>query len=388
MKLALLALLAPPIAAASSNHDAIPLDQYGMIMVHDAASGYLDTSSIITNEVYDWTRTQTMPNKSAADLLTCGARSFDWRPSYKETKLQAHHGDVTIEHDFSDSLDEILGWAASNPEELVIMHVWDCISDDSGDCTTEALKQLNSRGLNVIDDCNKLINITVGDAKALAKNPTSPGLVLPIMPTTGNNGGQACSSENYDASIACWGTKSFTSRTRSDTTAAPTVFDCIEDSNIDPNAPYTTLSSPQKTAVSACVEKYQDAPAPPNLQALFTYSCWDDSSSKSTPVDQMTAYMDKVSQAGPGQGSSNIPLYQIQALWEESTASVVIGELHLSSLVEDEAKSKLNALTTSYINADRFPNLNYVEVNNVCDGGPELLAALSAFNDKHVNARK
>ena len=115
-----------------------------------------------------------------------------------------------------------------------------------------------------------------------------------------------------------------------------------------------------------------------SLIAVFTYSCWDDSSTKSTPVDQMTAYMDKITKEG---SDGSTPFYQIQALWEESTASVVIGELHLSSLVNDEEKSKLNALMTSYIEADRFENLNYVEVNNVCDGGVELKAALDKFNE-------
>ncbi|GMH73537.1 hypothetical protein TL16_g06221 [Triparma laevis f. inornata] len=336
------------LSQATFDHDQIPLDEYGMIMVHDAASGYLDTNNIVTKEVYDWTRTQDMPTHSAADLLFCGARSFDWRPSYKESKLQAHHGDVTIEHTFSDTLDEITFWAAANPTELVIMHIWDCVSDDSGDCTTEVLKELSFRNLTAIDDCNKLNGITVGEAKALAQAPSSGlGLVLPIMPTTGNTGGQACSAENYDESIACWGTKSFT-KSSSDP-ANPDVFDCIELENINVDALYKDLSVEEKNGL-------------------------------------MTTYMDKVSQAGPSQGS--VPMYQIQALWEESVASVVIGELHLSSLIEDEAKSKLNALTASYVNADRFPNLNYIEVNNVCDGGPELLAALSAFNDKHASARK
>jgi hypothetical protein len=41
-----------------------------------------------------------MPTKSAADLLDCGARSFDWRPYVKEGKLNAHHGDIKIEHEF------------------------------------------------------------------------------------------------------------------------------------------------------------------------------------------------------------------------------------------------------------------------------------------------
>jgi hypothetical protein len=44
-------------------------------------------------------------------------------------------------------------------------------------------------------------------------------------------------------------------------------------------------------------------------------------------------------------------LYTVQALWEESPASVEIGTVHGSSLLEDEARSALNSLLAGRIRA-------------------------------------
>mmetsp|Transcript_15453 Transcript_15453/g.30820 ORF Transcript_15453/g.30820 Transcript_15453/m.30820 type:complete len:389 (+) Transcript_15453:195-1361(+) len=369
-------------AFALKDHSSIPLKEYGMIMAHDAASGYLSTARPIKGEVYDWTQTQTFPNTLASDLLSCGARSFDWRPAMVDSVLKAHHGDVTIDHAFSDSLDEILDWAAENVDELVLMHIWDCTSDGSADCGAAVLEELASKNVAVLDDCGKLTNATVGEVKALASASEAAGLVLALFPST--DSGQGCSEANYDESIACWGTKSFSADVRRADESTGEVMACIEGHGVDLEALYKTLPREDRDAVQDCVDKYDpsgSSVSPHDVSALFTYSCWDSSSSKSTPLDQMTTYMDMVSQKGPGQGDA--PLYQMQALWEESTASVVIGELHLSSLVNDEVQSKLNALTAYYIASGRFSNINYVEVNNVCDGGQNLLAALNDFNDKH-----
>ena len=54
--------------------------------------------------------------------------------------------------------------------------------------------------------------------------------------------------------------------------------------------------------------------------------------------------------------------------------SVVIGELHGSSLLSDETRSTLNALVTARIQSGAVDasSMNFVEINNVCDGGKEL----------------
>ncbi|GMI47019.1 hypothetical protein TrCOL_g1011 [Triparma columacea] len=368
----------------SATIDDLPLNRYGMIMAHDAASGYLDPSGVIKGEVVDWTKTQSMPTKSAADLLDCGARSFDWRPYVKEGKLNAHHGDIEIEHEFEDSLDEIVNWCKANPSEMVIMHLWDCGSDGSGDCNALVQGVLDGRNLKAVNDCNALVNVTVGEAKALGAMEGG-GILLPILPTLGDDG-QGCSVANYDESIACWGGRNpFVGRGGEGGQQLDLILDCVERGGVELGKAYKGLREEERAKVEECRGKYpsdeEEGVLKARLKALFTYSCWDDSSTKETPLKQMTNYMDKVSKAGPG----DAPFYQMQALWEESTASVVVGELHFSSLVEDEEKSKLNALTRDYIDSGRFPNINYIEVNNVCDGGVELKKSLDAFNENNVN---
>ena len=62
---------------------------------------------------------------------------------------------------------------------------------------------------------------------------------------------------------------------------------------------------------------------------------------------------------------------------------MTVGELHGSNLLEDESRSALNSMVASMIqDASELPDvsqLNMVEVNNVCDGGAELLSVLRAI---------
>jgi hypothetical protein len=356
-------------------------------MAHDAASAYLDTSNIITGEVYDWTKTQDAPNRDMADLLNCGTRTFDWRPSWAKGKLVGHHGDITVDHEFSASLAEIKAWCDANPSELIMMHIWDCNSDDANvDCNAKVREAMAALELPVVDNCSQLQGITVGQAKAMGKL-ASGGMLLPVF----TNGG-LCTASNYDETIACWGTRSpfaalkeSQEQRRMDT--SDDVLACIDAHGVDLNAPYDSLTEEERLVVTKCINEHGgDAADQDKLKALFTYSCWTDGSYKEVPIDQMTTYLDKVFAAGPS-GTSN-PLYQGQALWQESTASVVIGELHLSSLMEDEAKSGLNSIVAGHVREGRWANVNLVEVNNVCDGGNDLKNALDEFNSKHPASAK
>ena len=64
-------------------------------------------------------------------------------------------------------------------------------------------------------------------------------------------------------------------------------------------------------------------------------------SSRTLPLTRMWNYLGNVSAAGlPADGR----LYSHQALWQETDASVAIGVLHGSSLLENERRSGLNAL--------------------------------------------
>ena len=106
------------------------------------------------------------------------------------------------------------------------------------------------------------------------------------------------------------------------------------------------------------------------------YTCYADSSTKSFPLERMFSSIRNVTQIGPNKTSGFI--YTVQTLWQESAASIAIGELHGSDLLEDEARSGLNAMLTARIEAGLWEvsKINIVEVNNICDGGNELLDAL------------
>jgi hypothetical protein len=69
-------------------------------------------------------------------------------------------------------------------------------------------------------------------------------------------------------------------------------------------------------------------------------------------------------------------LWMMQGIWQESAETVAIGELHGSTLLEDESRSQLNAIITANVAKGVYPHANLVLVNNVCDGGAALNAAL------------
>ena len=71
-------------------------------------------------------------------------------------------------------------------------------------------------------------------------------------------------------------------------------------------------------------------------------------------------------------------LSTLQVLWQETPASVIIGELHGSTLLDDESRSNLNHLFLERAES-KMVNLskaNFVEINNVCNGGNEIKAFL------------
>jgi hypothetical protein len=51
-----------------------------------------------------------------------------------------------------------------------------------------------------------------------------------------------------------------------------------------------------------------------------------------------------------------------QALWQETVASVPLGTLAQSSLLEDESRAQLNAQLTAAVKANRWPIINLLEV--------------------------
>ena len=63
--------------------------------------------------------------------------------------------------------------------------------------------------------------------------------------------------------------------------------------------------------------------------------------------------------------------------WAENDDDVVLGFLHNSSMLNDELRSGLNTQLAAWVQRGAFKYTpNMIGVNNVCDGGNELLQAL------------
>ncbi len=66
----------------------------------------------------------------------------------------------------------------------------------------------------------------------------------------------------------------------------------------------------------------------------------------------------------------------LQAHWQYSVASVVLGTLAQSSVVLDQRRSRLNREVAARVRRGMYADANVVEVDDVCEGGLELLQAL------------
>lgn len=112
--------------------------------------------------------------------------------------------------------------------------------------------------------------------------------------------------------------------------------------------------------------------AAPEAGATPFRGCWTSDKGHQAKINEMLAQLDKFIKSG----LSASLFWQAQALWQEGADTVVIGTLRNSSLLHDELESQLNLELARQVRAGRWPVLGLIEINNVCDGGPELLDAI------------
>ena len=70
------------------------------------------------------------------------------------------------------------------------------------------------------------------------------------------------------------------------------------------------------------------------------------------------------------------PFNQIQAFWQVDTASVQIGLLHGSSLLDDNRVSKINAIMVDMVYNQEFDAVSIFTVDNVALNGLALFSVL------------
>eukprot|EP01050_Picozoa_sp_SAG11_P002426 SAG11_NODE_123_length_15805_cov_15.133261_7_plen_137_part_00 len=77
------------IQSAAKDPETTPLNEWPMVMCHDAATTYLKTGP-----VNKWYKTQM--DGGVRQELVCGARSFDWRPAVVGDTVYMHHAGNVI----------------------------------------------------------------------------------------------------------------------------------------------------------------------------------------------------------------------------------------------------------------------------------------------------
>jgi len=183
------------------------LRDWPMLTTHNAATGYMNSSTAFLLPNSDSTLagivssasnpgqllTNVAKNQigSFSEQLDCGARALIVRPQVYNDNLIMHHGDVGINVSLADALEDVISWSAENQGELVILGMLYC---DGTDCTDTMLDVLSNINITYLDDCSKLVNMTVTEARQLGEL-VEGGSVLAIA--------QECFDQNYDDSILC-----------------------------------------------------------------------------------------------------------------------------------------------------------------------------------------
>jgi len=351
--------------------------------------------------VLGWTKTQPT---GFGGQLACGARAFDTRPAVdKNGTLVFHHGGITVHFPFADALDEVVAWCGANPDELVVMTVWSCEGDG---CDGLVASTLAAAGISPVTDCGFFANMTLGGARQRAAGLPGGGQLLVVTGAT--EGEESCSYSNYEPDVACSGFDTITASAPADLSMA--VAGCLAAAGVaetDGALPVDALAPGQAAALISCAAglaeraaaesaaggaaEDKDAGGTAGGTADFhalaagnvssaVYRCYVGDDREAFPKQRMRSYLDATSQGFAGSpAAATGQLWQMQALWQESAASVVLGTLSRSSLLGDEARSAWNADLAVDVAAGRWSAINLLEVNNVCDGGPQLLDALRAW---------
>ena len=98
--------------------------------------------------------------------------------------------------------------------------------------------------------------------------------------------------------------------------------------------------------------------------------CWSRTSS-AKPWARFEAYV-----AASSAKANTSALWLLQAHWQSSAETIAFGLLHGGSLLVDENKAGVNAWMASQLQARTLPAVGLLELDNVCDGGPAVAAAL------------
>ena len=307
------------------------LSEASFVLSHDAATGYLRAG-----QPNPWGQLITLYGKNqvgdAYRQLDDGARALDLRPKLLANGTMIyHHGGVNIPVTASQLTADVVRWCADNPTELVLLlhsemgyEDSSAVYDDNGGLLAiEAMQSVYDDANVPYVECGDVYGLTVEEVMELAALP---------------NGGYALALDDHDQYAS----------------------GCVKSNWIESQV--VTCYPYGMNSTVRCTNGRQSVP----MQMLKEYilasannEATDDSSTLGPPAD-LEAH----------------PFNEIQALWQVSAKSAATGLAHLSSLLEDNRRSHVNAEMVDMIWDGEFDQISLFAIDNVHLNGNAILSVL------------
>jgi len=257
--------------------------------------------------------TQTQADGDLASQLDCGARAYDYRPYLKKDgTLIAHHGSMKVNAEMRGSLQGIIEWLAQPAHSDELVLLYVSHCLSDGDKDTQEPRCVDAAAALLSDMGVSTIR---GDCSPLSSLTVGDALSRGKLPSGGSLLAVFdCTNENFVESVNCWG-----------------------------------------------------------VQGIHEYCCYGEN--KEIAWASLTSYLNSTASplATPADN-----LWMLQAHWQSTAVSVPLGDLHRSSVLQDERRAGVNLWLAQMLRARALPykTLSLVELDNVCDNGLEVLAAL------------
>ena len=297
------------------------LSDASFVLSHDAGTGYLQTgaSHAIVNS---YAKNQI---GSAYDQLNDGARALDTRLQLMTNgTIMLHHGAIHIPVTLETFVQDVMRWCGENTGELVLilhsgmMYENANMTNDGGSTAVSALSELYSSLGVTYGACEDVYGLSVGDALEFGAL---------------QSGGSLIAIDRHDY---------FTSTCAKSNWVKPVVT-CYNNGTL----PCTT----EKSKAWEMLEDYV-------LQ------------SANNPAT------DDTSTLGPPANIEKYPFNEIQGIWQVTTASAIAGVAHLSTIIDDNTKSRVNAKLVNLVYEGAFKAISLMAVDHVQLNGNALLSVL------------
>jgi hypothetical protein len=298
------------------------LSSASFLFSHDSATGYFQKgfpSSVIS--LYAKNQIGTV-----YDQLNDGARALDVRPKLLHNgTVVLHHGAITIPVSLERLVMDALTWCTENPDELVLIlhsnmaYEFSNVTNDGGESALTKLSQVyEALGVPYVE-CGNVYGLTVEETMELAALP---------------NGGYLLALDRHDFYSSFCGKMNW---------VKDQVVTCY---------PNGTLP---------CTKK--NSPVFEDLREYMLASANDEPSDDSSTL-------------GPPASLDTYPFNEIQALWQVDGHSAAMGISKLSSLIDDNTKSHINAKLVDMIYEGEFQAISLLAVDHVRLNGNALLSVL------------